>query len=101
MRDIVVQYVPGCPNLSVVLDRLNAAGADESEIRLQELSVDGPIPTGFAGSPTVLLDGINPLRPAEADFGASCTLRIPSVEVLRNVLDRRSPPRTRPDGTVP
>jgi hypothetical protein len=72
-----------------MLDRLKGAGADETEIRLHELSGDGPIPNGFAGSPTVLVDGINPLGPAEAEIGASCALRIPAVDLLRSVLDRR------------
>jgi hypothetical protein len=87
VRDVVVQYVPGCPNVSVVLEHLKDAGADQGAIRLHEFSEEGPIPIGFAGSPTVLIDGVNPLGPADPETGASCTLRIPSVELLKEVLN--------------
>ncbi len=83
MSAIVVQYVPGCPNLPVVLDHLKAAGADPGEIQLYEVSEASAMPDGFAGSPTVLIDGRNPLGLTETEVSMSCTLRIPSVKQLR------------------
>ncbi len=83
-----MQYLSDCPNLSVVLDHLEDAGVDRRAIQLHEISEDGPIPSGFAGSPTVLIDGINPLGTASTETSASCTLRIPSVDLLRKFLDR-------------
>ncbi len=83
----MVHHVPGCPNLPVVLDRLKDAGADQAAIELHELSDAGAIPDGFAGSPTVLIDGRNPLGPVATEINLSCTLRIPSVEQLRQALD--------------
>ena len=88
MSDVVVQYVAGCPNLPVVIDRLREAGAEEQAVQLVEFREHGPAPDGFAGSPTVLIDGINPLGPSEPQTSTSCTLRLPSVEQLRNALDR-------------
>jgi hypothetical protein len=88
VRDIVVQYVADCPNLSVVLDRLAQAGETEAAITLYEVRPDEPTPDGFAGSPTVLIDGLNPLGPTGSDGSVSCTLRIPSVAQLRAALER-------------
>lgn len=71
MRDIVVQYVADCPNLSVVLDRLAQAGETEAAITLYEVRPDEPTADGFAGSPTVLIDGLNPLGPTGSLNGSS------------------------------
>jgi len=85
---IVVQYVPDCPNLPVVLEHLKAAGADQREIQLHDVGGAAALPEGFAGSPTVLIDGRNPLGTPETDVSLSCALRIPSVAQLRDALDR-------------
>lgn len=87
MRDIVVQYVADCANVSVVLERLSRAGADLSAVRMVEVGADGRVPTGFAGSPTVLIDGVNPVGSDGEEFvGASCSLRIPTLDRLLEVL---------------
>jgi len=89
VRTVVVQHVAGCSNVAVVLDRLKDAGADRGEIHLQEVIPEEPTPDGFAGSPTVLVEGINPLGSAETECSVSCTLRLPSVAQLREALARR------------
>lgn len=88
MRQIVVQYVQNCPNLSVVLERLSEVGVIGSDVLLLEVSEDGPTPEGFAGSPTVLIDGMNPLGSMDTQSGVSCTLRLPSIKELREVLEQ-------------
>lgn|GEM_PF-2997214 len=85
MSDVVVLYVSDCPNLSVALDRLKQAGADLGSVRLVEVRERRPVPSGFAGSPTVLIDGVNPLGVQDVT-GLSCSLRIASVEQLRRAL---------------
>lgn len=84
-----MQYVQHCPNLSVLLERLREVGVGEGEIHMLEVSEGGPIPKGFAGSPTILIDGVNPLGSPETPSGASCTLRLPSFEELREALGVR------------
>jgi hypothetical protein len=90
-----VLHVPDCPNLRPMLDRL--AQVTDLPIGTQEVSTDAEAATlGMNGSPTLLIDGIDPF--ASADQGAcgvACRLyrdqegRIvpaPSVEQLRGAL---------------
>jgi len=86
MRQIVVQYVRHCPNLAVLLERLREVGVTEGEIHLLEVGEGGLVPAGFAGSPTILVDGVNPLGSPEVPSGASCALRLATVEELREAL---------------
>ena len=90
MRDIEVQYVADCPNLSVLLERLDAVTCGRVNIRLREVDPDARLPEGFAGSPTLLIDGHNPY--GRADRGARVTfiLHVPSVLELKAALDRAS-----------
>lgn len=89
MPPVVVLCVVGCPNVSTVLERLRVAGALDEEVRVVEIGDGDPIPPRFAGSPTVLIAGENPLGDVEVCTELSCTLRMPSLEQLRQALDRR------------
>jgi len=88
MHDIEVQYVADCPNLPVLLARLEAVTCGHVDIRLREVDLGTPLPAGFSGSPTLLINGQNPYGSADPDAGVTCTLRIPSISELKVVLDR-------------
>ena len=58
--NIVVLSVPDCPNVGRMLD-LREATAGRHDVRIESRAVDvtQPMPAGFSGSPTVLVDGEN------------------------------------------
>lgn len=87
-----VLHVPDCPNLAPMLERL--LQVTDLEVTTREISTDTEASaTGMAGSPTILINGIDPLGTAdERASGLSCRLyrdelgRIvpaPSVDQLR------------------
>lgn len=84
-RDIEVLFVEDCPNLPVLLERLEAVTCGRATIRTTRVDPTIPMPRGWAGSPTMLVDGLNPIQGGE-EGSASCALRIPSIEELKAVL---------------
>ena len=87
MRDIEIQYVAGCPNLSMLLERVEAVTCGQTTVHLHEIDPTGRVPVGFAGSPTLLVDGRNPFGVGDPDAGVTCTLRIPSIAELTSIFD--------------
>ena len=94
---ITVQYLDGCPNLSVVTDRLTAAGIDPHEV--QFVSVASPREGDviqFRGSPTILVDDEDAFAEASVPAGFACRIYptesgldgAPSVEQMRAALGR-------------
>lgn len=97
---ITVLHVADCPNLSVARDRvIEAAERAGVGVRVEERLVHGPSDAaelGFTGSPTILVDGVDPF--ADADLVPSLACRLygtdegvqgaPSVEALVRVLQR-------------
>ncbi|GGO45999.1 organomercurial lyase [Streptomyces lasiicapitis] len=94
---ITVLTVPDCPNGPVVRERITAAlYGRPAEVELVE--VTGPEEaerSGMTGSPTVLLDGVDPFGTAEAVPSVSCRIYrhadgevdgAPSVAELRRAL---------------
>ncbi|MEU9848186.1 organomercurial lyase [Streptomyces sp. NPDC047985] len=95
---ITVLTVPGCPNAPLAMERVTAALAGrEAEVELVEVHDQAQAAErGMNGSPTVLLDGVDPFAPAGAVPSVSCRLYrdadgavagAPSVAVLRAALD--------------
>jgi hypothetical protein len=97
--DVTLLYFDGCPNWRQAEDHLRTAlrrvGASDVVVRRREVcAVDEAERLGFGGSPTVLLDGIDPF--AEPGVGASLSCRVyrtangaagaPSVEQLCRAL---------------
>ena len=76
--DVSLLYFDGCPNHDATLTLLQGLLADagwdgelelinvESQERAEELS--------FRGSPTVLIDGVDPFLDADAPVGLSCRI---------------------------
>lgn len=95
-----VLHVPDCPNLSPLLERLAEVTALPVATRVIDSDADAAR-FGMAGSPTLLVDGVDPFAAADAcGTGVSCRLyrdeegRIagaPSVEQLRAVLGQAAP----------
>lgn len=96
---ITIQYLDGCPNLSVVNDRLAAVGIDPHEVRF--VSVASPTEGDaiqFRGSPTILVDDEDVFAEASAPAGFACRIYrtesgldgAPSVQQLQEALGRRS-----------
>lgn len=96
-----VLHVPDCPNLPPMLDRL----AEVTDLPVTTRAIDSDSEAarfGMAGSPTLLIDGVDPFAaPGDCECGVSCRLyrdqdgRIvpaPSVEQLREALTAASQP---------
>ncbi len=78
-RTITIQHLPGCPNLTLARARLDEAirraGGVAPAVVLQEI----PDPAaaeqvGFHGSPTILLDGVDPFAGAATPPTFSCRI---------------------------
>ncbi|MEU0352734.1 alkylmercury lyase family protein [Streptomyces sp. NPDC006237] len=91
---ITVLTVPDCPNAPVVRERITAAlDGREAEVELIEVREEAEAARwGMTGSPTVLLDGVDPFAVAGAPASVSCRLYrdeearpggAPSIEALR------------------
>ena len=77
--NIVVLSVPDCPNVEPMLDLLREATAGRHDVGIESRVIDisRPMPVGFSGSPTVLIDGENPSG-APAIREPACTATLPS-----------------------
>ena len=90
-----VLHIPDCPNLPLLLDRLRQA-TDLAVTTREVRTADEATAAGMAGSPTLLIDGVDPFGTPDArDCGLSCRLyrdeqgRIapaPTIEQLRTAL---------------
>lgn len=102
---ITVLTVPECPNAPLAVERVTAALAGRAAaVELVEvLDQAQATELGMTGSPTVLLDGVDPFAPAGAVPSISCRLYreadgavsgAPSVAALRAALDGAGLPET-------
>ncbi|MFD3959254.1 MULTISPECIES: alkylmercury lyase family protein [Streptomyces] len=91
---ITVLTVPDCPNAPVVRERITAAlGGRDARVELIEVREEAEAARWqMTGSPTVLVDGVDPFAVAGAPASVSCRLYrdeegrpggAPSVEALR------------------
>ncbi|WP_053207495.1 hypothetical protein [Jiangella muralis] len=90
-----VLHVPDCPNLAPMLDRLHEVTA--APVRTREITTDADAAAfGMAGSPTLLINGVDPFR-APGDCGCAVACRLyrdhegrvvpaPSVGQLRRAI---------------
>ena len=67
--DVVVQYFDGCPNWELARDRLSTVLDEETEtVRFETIdTVEKAEAAGFCGSPTILLDGVDPFADATVE----------------------------------
>lgn len=97
-REITLLHVPDCPNLALARDRVvEAAEQAGVGVRVEERLVFGlsdAAELGFTGSPTILVDGVDPFADTGSVPSMACRLYrtdegvqgAPSVEALVRVL---------------
>lgn len=93
---VQVLHVPDCPNLALLLERLDKVLGDGEAVTTHPIETDEQATAlGMAGSPTLLLDGVDPFDNPQQQPGLSCrvyrdeegcTIAAPSVTQLRTVL---------------
>jgi hypothetical protein len=96
MPEVTLLYFDGCPNWQDT-DRHLRALRDEVGFTLQHRRVETPEDAeavGFRGSPTVLVDGLDPFATGDEPAGLACRIYAtpegpagsPTLEQLRAVL---------------
>ena len=106
---ITILTVPDCPNAPVAAGRITAALAGRpASVELVEVTGEAEAARlGMTGSPTILLDGVDPFAAAGAVPGVSCRIYrgsdgaaagAPSVQDLTAALSRRLPGATGDEG---
>lgn len=98
ISEIKIRYFDGCPSWKITEERLRevlrSSGTDVSIVLERVGSDDEARALRFAGSPTVLLDGVDPFATGQTVFGLACRVYrteaglegSPSVDQLRKAL---------------
>ena len=98
--EIELLVVPDCPNEAAAAALIRSAVADTrvtaTITRAVIATEDQARLRGFVGSPTILLDGVDPFGPPDAPAGLACRLYptanglqgVPSLRDLRQALKR-------------
>jgi hypothetical protein len=95
--DLTLQYFEGCPNWKTTnrhLMQLRVEGFDLSVGYELVDSHEMAIEKGFRGSPTVLIDGVDPFADPDAPVGLACRIYrtehgpagSPTLDVLREAI---------------
>lgn len=95
MIEISFQYFDGCPNWQTTHERLEAA-IEGLDVQLVMQLVETPeeaAEVGFRGSPSVLIDGVDPFDDSDAPPAGTLACRVyqtedgsPTVDQLRAAL---------------
>jgi len=98
MTQVAFQYFSGCPNWKTTHQRLEEAIGDRSmsiEMQLVE-SPEEAAAVDFRGSPTVLIDGVDPFADPDTPAAGTLACRVyqgadgsPTVDQLREALTAR------------
>jgi hypothetical protein len=101
---ITIQYFDGCPHWKLADERVRHVLGDFSsdEVTLEYQLIDTPETAdqlGFHGSPTILIDGLDPFITGVEQFGMSCRVfstedgiqGAPTEAELRKLLLNRRP----------
>lgn len=78
---VEIQYTADCPNADPIIERAHRVASTRPDIIVSAVLVEEgrPVPDGFAGSPTVLIDSTNPFGGAASEAPA-CALRPPTPD---------------------
>lgn len=98
LMKIVLQYFDGCPNWKITADHLSHLedqGLDATIVYQQIDSHEDAIAHRFRGSPTVLINGVDPFADEDAPFGLACRVYrtkngqtgTPSLRQLRDAIE--------------
>ena len=100
---ITIQHFNGCPHWLATTERLSRAVEDtgvDADVRLQLVNTpEAATAHHFRGSPTVLIDGVDPFADPDAPVGLSCRVYVtpegmagsPTVEQLTEAITTRDP----------
>jgi hypothetical protein len=97
--DITLQYFDGCPNWKTADRHLATLVAEGLEATIEHELIDSyerAVEKGFRGSPTVLIDGVDPFADRDAPVGLACrvyrseagTTGSPTLQQLREAIIR-------------
>jgi len=97
--DVTLQYFDGCPNWKEVEAHLEALRAEGAELEIERQLIDSQElaeSLGFRGSPTLLIDGVDPFADPDAPVGLACRVYrtangyagSPNLDQLRAVITR-------------
>jgi len=101
--ELTVLAVPGCPNAPVLERRLAEALADRPAVTMTRrviTSTDQATRWGMHGSPTLLINGVDPFAVLGTEPSVACRLYsagdgrldgAPTVAALRQVLEQQWP----------
>ena len=98
---VTLQYFDGCPNWKEVEAHIEALRAEGIELDLERQSIDTQELAeehGFRGSPTIVIDGVDPFADPDAPVGLACRVYktdtgyagSPSLDQLRAVMSGSS-----------
>lgn len=91
-RVVRVLHVADCPNTSIALERIQAAGGGDVRVETVVIATDTEATSvGMRGSPTILIDGADPFTPTGTPVSIACRFvpggdPVPSVDALRAAL---------------
>jgi Alkylmercury lyase len=101
---VEILHVPDCPNVALLEQRLRQAHPDDPgglEVTRHVVpDLEAAVVVGMTGSPTLLVNGVDPFARRDPEPSMSCRLYAdenghvagaPSVDALRRVLDNTSP----------
>src|SRR4051794_4420896 len=70
---ITILYFDGCPNWQIAVDRVQQISGQQPAIEMIGSSEEA-VRREFRGSPTILVDGIDPFADPAAPVGRACRL---------------------------
>ena len=73
--EITIQYFDGCPNWTVLEQRVRQVVGDRPDVAIVHQRVETPedaVRLRFRGSPTLLLDGVDPFADGGRPGGLAC-----------------------------
>ena len=97
--EITLLYFDGCPNWKIADERLAQLASERQDIRVSRRLVQTPEEAealAFHGSPSILVDGVDPFAAPGAAVGLTCRLYTtpdgpagaPSLDQLRELVAR-------------
>lgn len=75
--NISLLHFDGCPNWKLADERLGSVVAERPDVRLSHVLVDSVEEAerlGFRGSPSILVDGVDPFDGGEGGVGLACRI---------------------------
>ncbi|WP_372592818.1 thioredoxin family protein [Actinotalea sp.] len=97
--EITLQYFDGCPNWTITEERLAVIAAEQPEITVTRHlveTIEEAEQVAFHGSPSILIDGVDPFAGEGASVGLACRIYqtpdgpagSPTLEQLRSAVAR-------------